>query len=97
MVYGSYIVTWGYKPTYDYGAPHCTKRRRENPWGKPEPDLLSCVFFFSHSLLVVDPGYMVESLNWGISPAKAGACETKLVGGLEHDFIFPYIGNSHPN
>ena len=54
-------------------------------------------FFFSHSLLVVDPGYMVESLNWGISPAKAGACETKLVGGLEHDFIFPYIGNSHPN
>jgi hypothetical protein len=20
-----------------------------------------------------------------------------LVGGLEHDFIFPYIGNNHPN
>ena len=37
------------------------------------------------------------AMMWENGKNKTPKDDEKLVGGLEHFFIFPYIGNNHPN
>ena len=66
-------------------------------------------FLICHSVWIQRrraPGRL-QTKKTGLSPAKSRgfprSCQTPpqklqyLVGGLEHFFMFPYIGNNHPN